>query len=94
MTPVKRIEIILSEPLVPHLVDVLEAHQYQAYCISHGHSGRSTGKIMMGGMSDTIVTLICAQDEADILLPHLENFLERYGGISTVVDALGMNIRA
>jgi len=93
MTPVKRFEIMLSEPLVSHLVEMLDQHQFQAYCISSDHSGRSTKSIGMGGMSDTIVTLICLPHEANSLLPKLSAFVKKYGGIFTVIDALGANIR-
>ena len=93
MTPVKRIEIMLSEPLVPHLVDLLDRHRFQAYCISSDHSGRSTKAIGMGGIRDTIVTLICSLHEADHLLPALNDFVGTYGGIFTVLDALGANIK-
>ena len=93
MTPVKRIEIMLSEPLVAHLIDLLDRHKFQAYCISSDHSGRSTQTIGMGGMSDTIVTLICSLREAEILLPSLNAFVQKYGGIFTVIDAVGANVR-
>jgi hypothetical protein len=89
MTPVKRIEIMVSEPLVTHLVEILESHSFQAYCISTGHAGRSTSGIKMGGVSDTILTLIASPDEARLLLPALEQFVQRYGGIFTIIDAMG-----
>lgn len=93
MTPVKRIEIMLSEPLVTHLVDVFDQHQFQAYCISNDHSGRSTQIIGLGNMNTAIVTLICTLSEASNLVPSLNAFVEKYGGLFTVVDALGTNIR-
>lgn len=89
MMPVKRIEVMVSEPLVQHLVDIFEACRFQAYCISHNHSGRSTTQIGMAGMSQAIVVMVCVPEEAEQLMPALELFIATYGGIFTVVDALG-----
>jgi hypothetical protein len=91
MTPVKRIEVILAEALVQPFLEVLEAHSFSAYTVSGGLSGASRSGHATVGLSDAVVTVICGNAEASKILPSVEAFLKRYGGVGCVTDGQGLN---
>jgi nitrogen regulatory protein PII len=93
MSPVKRIEIVVAEFVLPDLFAILKRRQTNGYTVATGLSGRGdrgvqTGEGAVGEFANASVIIACNETAVGDLLDDVRKLLKRYGGICLVSDAM------
>jgi nitrogen regulatory protein PII len=93
MQAVKRVEIVIDAPEMPHLLELLESVGAKDYTIikeAHGRGDRGLrgGDVFSGVFDNTYLLIACAPDVAERLVEAVRPVLRRRGGICLVSDAL------
>ena len=92
MHDVKRIEIVIDKPHLPHVRSALEAIGLRSWTVFEAVSGVGDRGVREGGeLTDAMVNLCvlttCAPEEVDRVAGALEPLLRRYGGLCLISDA-------
>jgi hypothetical protein len=93
MEPVKRIEIVVAEFVLPDLFDILKRRQTGGYTVTTGLSGRGdrgvqTGEGTAGEFANACVVIACTETAIAGLLDDVRKLLKSYGGMCLVSDAM------
>lgn len=92
MKPIKSIEVILPEAILQPFTDLIETHEFEAYTVKTGLSGKNRKGIASAGLCDASVSILCDQNDADRLIPAISNFLSHFGGIGYIIEAQALMI--
>ena len=94
MKPCKRIEIVIEEPMVPKLIQLLHEHGTDAYTCIHniggdGDRGRRRADELAGDSSNSLFIIACEDmGQVDSIVELVRPLIKRSGGICLVSDAL------
>jgi nitrogen regulatory protein PII len=90
MKPVKRIEIVLPQREVDHLIAQLEARKVSGYTRIPsvvGRGERGLAHEALGNLDNSYLLVACDESEVEGLIESIRPFLKRFGGICLVSDA-------
>ncbi len=93
MEPVKRIEIVVAEFVLPDLFEILKRRRTGGYTVATGLSGRGdrgvqTGEGTAGEFANACVVIACPEAAITDLLDDVRKLLKLYGGMCLVSDAM------
>jgi len=92
MHQVKRIEIVIDKPHVPHVRKVLERVPVPGLTVfeavaGYGDRGERGGGELSDAMVNNYLLTTCRPDQVEALAKALEPVLRRYGGLCLISDA-------
>ncbi len=92
MKACKRVEIIIDEPLLRRVVDLLTDVNAPGYTIFHnvtgaGDRGRRRGDELTGVFNNCCVLIACDAQMAETIIEGIRPILQRSGGACLVSDA-------
>jgi hypothetical protein len=96
MRPCKRIEIVIEEPMVPRLVELLDTLQTPGYTILPNAAGDGDRGIRradeLAGDSSNTVFIIATEDDAllERIVEGVRPLLSRSGGLCLISDAMSL----
>ena len=93
MKPVKRIELVVAQAELPHLVAALDEGGVAGYTVlrdaqGKGRRGRSGGDGLSGEFSNAVVIIAAGADDAQRIVELIRPVLRVHGGICLMSDAL------
>jgi len=92
MHGVKRIEIVIERPYVPHVRRVLRAAPVPGLTVmdvaaGYGDRGERRGGDLTDAGANQYLLTTCRPEEVEALAAALEPVLRRYGGLCLISDA-------
>lgn len=92
MQPKKRIDLIVEEPILPKVLDILDRHNVSGYTVFPALAGKGRGgrwsREGLVGTADQMLNIVCVTSEERIepILNDLYKLVARQIGIITVSD--------
>lgn len=97
MTPIKRIEIVIEQPLADRLAEMLRALGAPGYTVvrnvgGSGDRGERRADELAGDSSNCLFLVACDDDEqVKLITEGVRPLLRRFGGICLVSDCLSVH---
>lgn len=93
MKPIKRIEIIIDQPQLKDVIDVLDSIPVSGYTVMHevtgrGDRGTQAGDGLSGEFSNSYILVACDAELVSILVERVRPILKTRGGVCLVSDAM------
>lgn len=93
MKPVKRVEIVVAEVIVPRLREVMDKAGIRSFTIipqaaGRGDRGDRAGDELTGVFDNVVVLIACDEEAVARLEKPLGKLLGTYGGMCLVSDAV------